>query len=398
MSATPLAKGREKGNRAMRISYSQFAAYCRCPHLYRLQYVDKIAVPVGPELHFGAAVHDALNRMYDPGQLEMPELDEVVAAFLRSWRGREAQVPEPRRRAYFEQGVQLIQSHHAKYSGANGNRRTAATELRFSIALPGEHKLHGRIDRVDVLPEKKLEVIDYKTSRRMPPQEVVERNAQLAIYRMAADALYPGFDVTTTLFFLLHDHQMQTIQSAEFLEETRSEILETIARIDLAEFEPDPGPHCDWCAFRSHCDLFRAPVEPEDLEIDIAAALGQYVEASTAEKEASERKAAAQQLIHDYLDRCEAERVESSGYVAERRAQKRVRRWDVARLRELLEPIGKWDAVAQANSSAVRKLLGDPSVPRELKRSLEAAAEYAETRVLRVKQLTEDEEIEERGE
>ncbi len=382
----------------MRISYSQFAAYRRCPHLYRLQYVDKIVVPVGPELHFGAAVHDALNRMYDPRQLERPELEAVVEAFVRSWRGREAQVPEPKRQAYFEQGVQLIQSHYAKYSEANEDRRTAATELRFSIALPGDHKLHGRIDRVDVLPEKKLEVIDYKTSRRMPPQEIVERDAQLAIYRMAADTLYPGFDVATTLLFLLHDHQMRTVQSTEFLEETRGDILDTVARIELEEFEPDPGPHCDWCAFRSHCDLFRAPVEPEDLEIDIASAMSEYVEASAAEKQARKRKEAAQHLIHDYLDQSQAERVESSGYVAQRRTQKRVRQWDAALVRELLEPIGKWEEVTQVNAAAVKRLLSDPSLSRAMRRDLEAAAEYTDTKMLRVRPLADDEDIEEKGE
>lgn len=382
----------------MRISYSQFAAYRRCPHLYRLQYVDKIVVPVGPELHFGAAVHDALNRMYDPRQLERPELEAVVEAFVRSWRGREAQVPEPKRQAYFDQGVQLIQSHYAKHSEADKDRRTAATELRFSIALPGEHKLHGRIDRVDILPEKKLEVIDYKTSRRMPPQEIVERDAQLAIYRMAADTLYPGFEVATTLFFLLHDHQMRTVQSTEFLEETRGDILDTVARIELEEFEPGPGPHCDWCAFRAHCELFRAPVEPEDLEIDIAGAMSACVEASAAEKEARKRKEAAQHLIHDYLDQSQAERVESSGYVAERRRQKRVRQWDAALVRGLLEPIGKWEEVTQVNGAAVKRLLSDPSLSRAMKRDLEDAAEYADTKMLRVRPLADDEDIEEKGE
>ncbi len=379
----------------MRISYSQFDAYRRCPHLYRLRYIDRIVVPVAPELHFGAAVHDALNRMYDPGQLEMPQLEEVVAAFIRSWRGREAQVPEDKRQLYFDQGVQLIQRHYARYAASEDDRRTAATELRFTIGLTAEHRLHGRIDRVDVLPDKKLEVIDYKTSRRMPPQETVEKDAQLAIYRMAADDLYPGFDVTTTLFFLLHDHQMRAVHTPGHLEQTRQEIVDTIARIELEEFEPTPGSHCDWCAFRQHCELFRAPVEPEDLDIDIGEAVQQYAEASAAEREAKERKETAQQLIHAYLDQCEAERVESGGYVAERRTQKRVRRWDIGRLREILEPMGKWDEATQVSNPALRKLLAAPDLSREQKRAIEAAAEYAETKVLRVRPLADDEELEE---
>jgi len=379
----------------MRISYSQFAAYHRCPQLYRLQYVDKIVVPVGPELHFGAAVHDALNRMYDPARLEMPTLEEVVEVFVRSWRGREGQVSEEKRQAYFEQGVELLRGHYEKYGRREEGRRTAATELRFSLGLPGEHKLHGRIDRVDVLPEEKLEVIDYKTSRRMPPQETVERNAQLAIYRMAADELYPGFEVTTTLFFLLHDHQMRTVQSREFLDETKHDILDVVVSIELEEFDPNPGTHCEWCAYQSRCALFRSPVEPEDLEIDIEAALRDYAEANSTEREARAKKERAQELIHTYLNQCQAERVERGGYLAERRHYKRITSWDVARLREMLAPLGKWEDVTQISTSSVRNLLRSGEISREIKRDIEEAAEYSETQVLRVKPLLEDEDTEE---
>ena len=379
----------------MRISYSQFAAYRRCPQLYRLQYIDKIVVPVGPGLHFGAAVPDALHRMYDPGRLQRPELDEVVEAFLRSWRGREAQVTEDKRQAYFEQGVELLRRHYEKYAGADDDRRTAATELRFNLRLPGEHTLTGRIDRVDVLPDKRLEVIDYKTSRRMPPQETVEKNAQLAIYRMAADELYPGFEVTTTLFFLLHDHQMQTAQTREFLDETKQDILDVLVSIELKEFDPNPGTHCEWCAYQQQCALFRSPQEPEDLEIDIEAALRDYAEANSTEREARARKERAQELIHAYLHQRQAERVKRAGYLAERRHYKRITSWDVARLREMLAPLGKWEDVTQISTSSVRNLLRSGELSREIKRDIEDTAEYSETQVLRVKPLLEDEDTEE---
>lgn len=379
----------------MRISYSQFATYRRCPQLYRLQYVDKIVVPVGPELHFGAAVHDALNYMYAPGRLQMPELDEVVEAFLRSWRGREAQVPPDKRQAYFDQGIDLLRRHYEKHASARDDRRTAATELHFNLRLPGEHTLTGRIDRVDVLPEKRLEVIDYKTSRRMPPQETVEKNAQLAIYRMAADELYPGFDVTTTLFFLLHDHQVRTVQSREFLDETEQDILDVLVSIELEEFDPNPGTHCEWCAHQQHCSLFRSPEEPEDLEIDIEAALRDYAEADSTERQARAKKEQAQKLIHAYLNQCQAERVKRGGYLAERRRYKRISSWDVARLREMLTPLGKWEDVTQISTSSVRNLLRSGELSRETKRDIEDAAEYSETQVLRIKPLLDDEDIEE---
>ena len=382
----------------MRISYTQYDCYHRCPHQYKLRYIDRVPAPVPAEVHLGAAVHDALNRMYDPGKWERPSLEDVIEAFARSWRGREAQVAEERRQFIFEQGVELLMRHYEKHAQGDASRRTAATELRFKLDLPGDHAVLGRIDRVDVLPDNKLEVIDYKTSRRMPPQELVDKNEQLAIYRLAADRLYPGFEVTTTLFFLGHDHGMSTLQSGEFLEETKDAILDAITSIELEEFEPNPGGHCDWCSYQPQCFLFRAPVEPQNLDIDIASVLCEYVEAGRNEKEAKDRKESAQQLIHSYLDQCQAERVEQGGYVAERRRYKRVTSWDVARLKEMLEPLGRWEEVTQVSSSAMRGLLRSRELSGELKRALEAAAEYAETKMLRVKSSVEDEDSEEIGE
>jgi RecB family exonuclease len=381
----------------MRISYSQFRTYQRCPHAYWLQYVQRVPVPVPPELHFGAAVHDALHRMYDPGQLQMPSLEEVIDAFIQSWRGRESQVAEEKRGPYFEEGVNALRMHYEKHCQREEGRRTAATELSFSVELSGSHSLSGRIDRVDVLPERKLEVIDYKTSRRMQPVTVLENDAQLAIYRMAAGKLYPGFEITTALFFLLHDYQMEIAQTEQFLAETKDDILDAIVSIELQEFDPRPGTHCEWCAYRAHCLLFRAPVEPDNLDIDIAAALREYAEADTAGKEADARKDQAKELINRYLDQCQAERVEQSGYLAERRAYKRVTRWDIERLREILAPLGKWDAVTQVNTTALRRLADSRGVPREVRKAIEEAATYSESRMLRVRSLADDEDIEDKG-
>ncbi len=381
----------------MRISYSQFHTYRRCPNAYWLQYVQRVPVAVAPEMHFGAAVHDALHRMYDPGQLQMPSLEGVIDAFIQSWRGRESQVAEDKRGVYFEEGVNALRMHYEKHSQREEGRRTAATELAFSVELSGGHSLSGRIDRVDVLAGQKLEVIDYKTSRRMQPITVLGSDAQLAIYRMAAAKLYPGFEVSTSLFFVLHDYRMEIAQSDQFLAETKDDILDAVVSIELREFEPRSGPHCDWCAYQAHCLLFRMPVEPENLDVDIAAALQQYAEADAAGKQADARKEQAKQLIHRYLDQCQAERVAKSGYVAERRTYPRITNWDADKLRGILGPLGKWDAVTEVSSSAVKKIIEARDFPRDLRRAVQESATYSETKVLRIKATGDDEDIEEKG-
>lgn len=380
----------------MRISYSRCSTYQRCPHQYKLQYIDRIAPPRAIELEFGSAVHAALKFMYDPAHIALPSLDDVVNAFARAWQEIPADEEGEARGIYFEQGVLLLRRYYEKHAQREEGRFTAATEQFFNIPFDDEHTLTGRIDRVDVLPDNEVEVIDYKTSRRMPPQPIMEKDAQLAIYRMAADVLYPGRKVTTTLLYVYHDCEMRTAQTEEFLIEKQEEIRDAIAGIQGGKFDPRVGSHCDWCGYQAHCQLFRAPDVPPDLqEVDIAALLSEYAELDAQGKQAEQRLGVLKQQIHDYLDRCKAERMAGGGFVAERRTSRRVSQWDDARLRELLDPLGFWDKITQVSSSAVRELLRSRQLSRDQKQQIELAATYSEVRTLRVKRPLDDEETEE---
>ena len=382
----------------MRISYSRCSTYQHCPQQYKLQYVDRIPTPKALALEFGAAVHVALNFMHNPSHVKIPAVEQVIDAFAKAWKEAPPEADEEARQAQFEQGVLLLQRYYAKHSQREEGRFTAATELFFSIPFDDEHTLTGRIDRVDVLPDGELEVIDYKTGRRMPPQSILEKDAQLAIYRMAADTLYPNRKVTTTLFYVFHDYEMRMAQTPQFLAEKQDEIRDVITGITVGDFDPRPGAQCDWCSYQDFCPVYRLPQVPADLaEVDIAALLSEYAELDAQGKQTEKRLGVLKQQINDYLDRCATERIESGGFRAERRTSKRISGWDDARLRELLTPLGLWEKVTQISSPAVRELLRSRQLSREQKREVESAASFSEIRMLRVKPAAspDDEETEE---
>ncbi|MGD0111265.1 MAG: PD-(D/E)XK nuclease family protein [Armatimonadota bacterium] len=377
----------------MRISYSRCSTYQHCPQQYKLQYIDRIPLPRAVELEFGSAVHAALKFMYDSRHVAVPSLDDVVNEFAKAWQEIPPDEDGEARRIHFEQGVLLLTRHYEKHAAREQGRFTAATEQFFNIPFDGEHTLTGRIDRVDILPDNEIEVIDYKTSRRMPPQPTMEKDAQLAIYRMAADVLYPGRKVTTTLLYVFHDYEMSTQQTPEFLAEKQDEIRDAIAGIEAGKFGPKIGPHCDWCGYQAHCHLFRAPEVPPDLrDVDMAALLVEYADLDAQSKQAEQRLGVLKQQIHDYLDRCKTERVASGGFVVERRTSQRVTSWDDARLRELLSPLGLWEKITQVSTTALRDLLKSRQLSREEKQQVESAATYSEIRVLRVKRPRDSEE------
>jgi len=383
----------------MRISYTQVSTYQRCPQQYKLQFVDRIRVPAGPEMHFGAALHEALSFMHDPRRLRPPSLEEVAEAFIRSWQAREREVKEETtRQSLFEQGVDIMRRYYERHGRPEEGRHTAATELSFTVPFDGQHSLTGRIDRVDALPGNELEIIDYKTGRRMRPRNEWEKDAQLAIYRMAADHLYAGTKVTTALVFVTFDHEMRFALPAEALAGKREEIRDVLVGVQVGDFNPRVGPHCDWCGHQAFCPLFRAPVVPAGLEVDIAALLREYAEADAAVKQQEGRLTELKQQLHEYLDLTQAERVQGGAFVAERRTYQRVAGFDEARLRELLAPLNLWEQVKEVSPSALSKLLRSGGLSREQRRAVEAAISYTDTRVLRVKPTRGSEEMEEQAE
>jgi hypothetical protein len=64
-----------------------------------------------------------------------------------------------------------------------------------------------------------------------------------------------------------------------------------------------------------------------------------------------------------------------------------VKRWDVSRLRGILQPLNLWDAVTQVSNAAVKELLDSSKLAADHRRAVQAAAEYAESHQLRVKSL-----------
>ena len=51
----------------MRISYSLFDTYTRCPLKYKFNYIDHIKVPQKPEFFFGSLIHEVVQMALLPG-------------------------------------------------------------------------------------------------------------------------------------------------------------------------------------------------------------------------------------------------------------------------------------------------------------------------------------------
>ncbi len=246
----------------MKISYSAFDTFCRCPLQYKFSYIDRVKVPEKPEFFFGGLIHSIVQYALTKDPI-IPSIDDLLKILKEKW--REDVFPSKQESdQYFDFGIDMLKKFHAGFKP--GLRNIVATEKRFQIPLNDKHVLSGIIDRIDKLPISSFEVIDYKTSKKLPTQIDVDKDKQLCIYNLAINSLWPeAKDIRLTLYFLKFDQQLTTTRRADEVESIKNEIIDTAEKIEVEkEFLPKDNALCDWCDYQKMCPLRKHKFTPNE--------------------------------------------------------------------------------------------------------------------------------------
>jgi ATP-dependent helicase/DNAse subunit B len=195
-------------------SASKLESYGTCPFYFYIAYALELTPRTPPEEGYdvrmlGSMLHQILEFTYgraaDPADLDeclqlMPAVaQEVFEAAPAEYGFRPTplwQFQQTELTGILEQTINALAEISQGYTPRH-------FEPRFGMGAPslvlqteiGAVRLHGYIDRVDVTPEGKLRIIDYKTgSAAISPRHLEEgRRLQLPIYALAArDALGLG--------------------------------------------------------------------------------------------------------------------------------------------------------------------------------------------------------------
>lgn len=384
----------------MRTSYSAIDTYRQCPQRYKFQEIDRIRVPKGKEAIFGSLVHETLHFMFERTPL-YPTLDEVVGHFRERWPQREVFLQEEKNdplkrawtpeeeKAYFEDGVKMLKKFYEK--NAPWNFSVVDLESRFEISLAdpktGEiHILAGIMDRIDQLPDESYEIIDYKTAKRMPSQDMINRDLQLSLYSLGLQNRWPHIkpeDIKLSLYFVKHGVKLSTNASTENSEKTRAHILKTIADIqdkvrNKKNFDPMPSILCNWCGYRPMCPAWKHLYKKQDPaiqnEADAQSAINEYLGLKKTEERLKKRMEELQAEIREYMERAGLTRVfGDEGYLSKRTQQRY--EYDFQKIEILLSPLGKWQDILTADATKLRKILYE--VPEEVRIAVEEARAVA---------------------
>ncbi len=373
----------------MRTSYSALDTFRSCPRKYKFQEIDRIRVPKSKEAVFGTLVHQTLKFLHGQEPV-IPTLDETVAYYQEHWpvEGKVAWLDAREETAYRADGERMIREYYGRafppmagQAGPGREVRVVDVETPFEAPIEdpatGEtHLLKGKIDRIDRHPDGTFEIVDYKTSRRMPSQSSVDEDLQLALYRLGLTQRWPKLSipkVRLTLEYLRHGLSVSTSRSDAQISETKEAVLHLIGEIKTSDFRPMPGPLCDWCGYRSICPMWRHLYEKHKVEMDpetVRIKLQEFFALKKTNTDTDARLASLRGEIEAYLDARGLDRVFSDeGHVTRLKVSRTA--YDSLKLREILEPLGKWEAVLAVDSAKLKHLMAE--LPYPVRKKIETA-------------------------
>ena len=261
-------------------------------------------------------------------------------------------------------------------------------ESRFEVVLADEktgetHILAGIIDRIDKLPNETYEIIDYKTSKRMPPQDGVDKNLQLSRYSLGLQKRWPHLlpdTITLSLYFLKHGEKLSTQSSSGATEKTKEHILSTISEIQERlkigkEFEPMPSALCDWCAYKPICPAWRHLYKTKHdtrntTQEEIQKTITEYFEIKKRDAGDGKRLKELQEEIKAYMAQEGITRVfGDEGMISKKKGERY--EYDFGKIKSLLSPLGKWEEALKLDEIKLRKVM--PEIPEHVRNEIEAA-------------------------
>ena len=361
----------------MRLSYSSINTYETCPQKFRFQYEDRLPTSPSPALAFGDSLHQALHRFHSRPVPVAPSADELQEMLESVW-VRDGFSDPSEERMYLDHGRQVLAQYHRE--NASTYRIPAALEFRFTIDIEGV-QLAGVIDRMDRIPGGGYEIIDYKTNRRLPPQERIDRDLQLSIYAVAAKEVWGIEPERLTLYYLLPGQRMSTTRTAADAEDLRRRIGTVAERIGAGMFEPRENPLCDWCEFQALCPIFRHREERRngDPAPRMTEVVDEWIGLKRDGRRVYRRIDELAGLINAFCDEHNYRRLFGTDGAAIDRRPQHVTAPDEAKLRSVLEPLGLWERVLSVDPAKVNALIESRTLPPDVEDRVLASREEVRT-------------------
>ncbi len=234
-------------------SFSQISQFKHCPLEYKYRYYLKLPLPGTAQLSFGITIHGALQKYLETYQeklnrpqqdlfskeikMELPPfmmLEEFYQTlWVDDWYASSEQKEEYRKR-----GKEVLKTFY-KHSIENVPAPVLIEQkFNFKLGDKDQYTFSGKIDRAD-LENTGLDIIDYKTSEKVPKKPASKELDQLRIYQWAAQDFFKKSVQGLRYWYLVPNQFVEvTPASDQEIIDLQARLLESIEEIrDAVKFD-----------------------------------------------------------------------------------------------------------------------------------------------------------------
>ncbi len=250
------------------VSVSRLKGFLTCRLRFYFEKILAIPKPVSPALHFGRAVHAAL-QWFNKARWRGGDTSDtaVIAAFAESFAN-----PEP--------------GQPVEWSDADepGELRTKGENLLRAFLAANVHPLNEKPMGVEVaveahhpdlalplfgildLVQADRRVVDYKTCASTPGDLALEawlHEVQTTAYALLVEHATEMESTGTDLVFLVKTKTpkiiVHPVEPPTQVQRDRFARLVEVYATGVANeaYYPSPGQHCAWCSYRSECSAWK---------------------------------------------------------------------------------------------------------------------------------------------
>ncbi|MFA6553906.1 MAG: ATP-dependent DNA helicase [Candidatus Paceibacterota bacterium] len=187
-------------------SVTHLNSYLECP--WRYFFVNLVRVPQAQNKHqmYGTAIHSALRAFFEAYKIERDMSKKELVDIFKHYLDRQPMSTDDRQDS-FKKGKEALEGYFSTYNGSwDRNLLTEyavkAVELELNIKNQKDKNsvkiklyLTGKLDKVELLDEKNVLVVDYKTSKPKSRNDIEGKTKtangnykrQLVFYRLLLD-------------------------------------------------------------------------------------------------------------------------------------------------------------------------------------------------------------------
>ncbi len=240
-----------------------------------------------------------------------------------------------------------------------------------------KHILTGVIDRIDKNQENNsYEVIDYKTAKKIPTQNIVDQNLQMSVYHLGLIKRWPHLlaqDIKLSFYFLKHKEKISSLRSEEQLKNTEKFIIKTINEIkekikNNYNFQPISSALCNWCGYKQMCPLWKHKYQFQFLsQKDLEPIIKEYFGLKEQNQKNIERLNELRTKIFNFMDEQKVERVFGEKIYLTRKIQERFF-YNLPEIEKILKSIGKLEEIVSIDEKKLEKAMS--SLPNDIQKKI----------------------------